>query len=144
MPENVFVKLRATVTAGLAKLVEGSTMDEPYQDTDYGLSTLVPHRERKSDRRVVRPPRYDVVLWDSDDHTYEYVERMLRELFGHTQQQCHQIAEDVDNFGRATVLTTTKEHAELKRDQILSYGKDQIEGSTGSMWATIEAVGREE
>jgi ATP-dependent Clp protease adaptor protein ClpS len=36
-------------------------------------------------------------------------------------------------------LTTTKEHAELKRDQIHAYGRDGlIERCKGSMWATIE------
>jgi ATP-dependent Clp protease adaptor protein ClpS len=39
------------------------------------------------------------------------------------------------------VLTTTKEHAELKRDQILSYGKDdRIRNCKGSMHASIESV----
>jgi ATP-dependent Clp protease adaptor protein ClpS len=39
------------------------------------------------------------------------------------------------------VLTTTKEHAELKRDQILAYGKDDtIRGCKGSMHATIESA----
>jgi ATP-dependent Clp protease adaptor protein ClpS len=39
------------------------------------------------------------------------------------------------------VLTTTKEHAELKRDQILAYGKDDlIKNCTGSMHSTIEAA----
>jgi ATP-dependent Clp protease adaptor protein ClpS len=37
------------------------------------------------------------------------------------------------------LLTTTKEHAELKRDQIHSYGKDGLVGECqGSMWSTIE------
>ncbi len=37
------------------------------------------------------------------------------------------------------VLTTTREHAELKRDQIHAYGKDAlIAACKGSMWATIE------
>jgi ATP-dependent Clp protease adaptor protein ClpS len=63
---------------------------------------------------------------------------MLRELFGHAPEQCHQLAEQVHRQGRASVLTTTKEHAELKRDQILAYGKDRIPGCKGSMWATIE------
>ena len=27
-------------------------------------------------------PRFHVVLWDDDDHTYDYVMRMMRELFG--------------------------------------------------------------
>jgi ATP-dependent Clp protease adaptor protein ClpS len=63
---------------------------------------------------------------------------MLRELFGHEPEQCRQLAPTVDSEGRAVVLTTTQEHAELKRDQILAYGKDEIKGCTGSMWATIE------
>lgn len=85
-------------------------------------------------------PRYNVVLWDSDDHTFDYVEKMLRELFGHTKEQCVEIAKAVDEEGRAVVLTTTREHAELKRDQVHAYGKDHLEGSKGSMWATIESV----
>ncbi|KKK52934.1 hypothetical protein LCGC14_3099870, partial [marine sediment metagenome] len=51
-----------------------------------------------------------------------------------------QLAEQVDTEGRAVVLTTTREHAELKRDQIHAYGKDaEIAECQGSMWATIEA-----
>ena len=38
------------------------------------------------------------------------------------------------------MLTTTKEHAELKCEQIHAYGKDkEIQRCKGSMWATIEA-----
>jgi len=64
---------------------------------------------------------------------------MLRELFGHKKEQCRKIAQAVDEEGRAIVLTTTKEHAELKRDQIHAFGKDHLEASKGSMWSTIEA-----
>ena len=113
-------------------------MDERFADEGPGMQTIVPRRERKGDRRRRRQPRYHVLLWDSDDHTFDYVEKMLRELFGHTEEQCHKIAETVDAEGRAIVLTTTREHAELKRDQIMAYGKDSIEGSKGSMWSTIE------
>ena len=105
-----------------------------------GVATVVPKKERQMEREGRRQPRYNVLLWDSDDHTFEYVERMLRELFGHEQEQCRKIAEGVDKDGRAVVLTTTKEHAELKRDQIHAYGKDHLEASKGSMWSTIEAV----
>jgi len=50
-----------------------------------------------------------------------------------------QIAVEVDTAGRAVCLTTTKEHAELKRDQIHAYGRDALIGRCqGSMWATIE------
>jgi len=54
------------------------------------------------------------------------------------------LAKEVDTNGRCVVLTTTREHAELKRDQILAYGKDDlIEGCKGSMYATIEPVPEE-
>lgn len=88
-----------------------------------------------------RQPPFHVVLWNDDDHTYQYVVAMMMELFGHTVEQGFQIAQQVDKQGRAVVLTTTKEHAELKRDQIHAYGKDPlIRASKGSMWATIEAA----
>ncbi|MCO6042383.1 ATP-dependent Clp protease adaptor ClpS [Aeoliella sp. ICT_H6.2] len=105
------------------------------------MSTVVaPKKEQKAERTGREVPKYHVVLWDSDDHTFDYVEKMLRELFGHTKKDCEQIAKGVDEEGRAIVLTTTKEHAELKRDQIHAYGKDNLEGSKGSMWATIESA----
>ncbi len=114
-------------------------MDEKHAGEGAGAQTLVPERSAKGEKKRRRQPRYHVILWDSDEHTFEYVEKMLRELFGHAQEQCHKLAEKVDAEGRAIVLTTTREHAELKRDQILAYGKDIIKGSKGSMWATIEA-----
>ena len=80
-----------------------------------------------------------MVLWDDDDHTAEYVETMLRELFGHPQEECVRMVETVDTEGRVVVLTTTKEHAELKRDQIHAYGADwRLTRSEGSMSARIE------
>jgi len=111
------------------------------QDESEGVTTVVPRKQRAAERQAQRQPRYNVMLWDSDDHTFEYVEKMLRELFGHQKEQCKKIAEQVDSDGRAVVLTTTKEHAELKRDQIHAYGKDHTELSKGSMWSTIEAEG---
>ena len=99
---------------------------------------VTPRKQRAPERHERRQPKYNVLLWDSDDHTFEYVERMLRELFGHEPEQCKLLAKDVDAEGRAVVLTTTLEHAELKRDQIHAYGRDHLEGSKGSMWSTIE------
>ena len=110
------------------------------QDDDETVVVVTPRKQRTPTRQANRQPRYNVVLWDSDGHTFDYVEKMLRELFGHQKEQCKEIAKTVDAEGRATVLTTTKEHAELKRDQIHAYGKDNLEGSKGSMWSTIEAV----
>ncbi len=84
-------------------------------------------------------PQYNVVLLDDNDHTYEYVIEMLMKLFGHSESLAFQMAREVDTTGRVIVETTTKERAELKRDQIHSYGADwRIPRCKGSMSAIIE------
>ncbi|MFM8378538.1 MAG: ATP-dependent Clp protease adaptor ClpS [Planctomycetia bacterium] len=86
-----------------------------------------------------RQPRYHVVLWNDDDHTFHYVVAMLKQLFGHPPEKGFRLAKEVDTNGRVIVLTTTKEHAELKRDQIHAFGADRlIARSKGSMSASIE------
>jgi ATP-dependent Clp protease adaptor protein ClpS len=111
-----------------------SAVIEPLQET-------VRRRKERRRSRPKRQPRYNVILWDDDDHSYAYVIAMLMQVFGHPPEKGYQMACEVDTRGRVVVLTTTKEHAELKRDQIHSYGKDDlIEGCKGSMTATIEPL----
>ena len=86
-------------------------------------------------------PRYHVILLDDNDHSYEYVIEMLMKIFGHSRETAYGMACEVDRAGRVIVDTTTKERAELKRDQIHAYGADwRIAHSRGSMSATIEPV----
>ena len=93
----------------------------------------------ESSSRPKRQPRYHVVLWNDDDHTYQYVVAMLQKLFGHAPEKGFLLAKEVDLHGRAVVLTTTKEHAELKRDQIHAFGADRLLArSKGAMSASIE------
>jgi len=109
------------------------------------LTETVRRRRQLRKARPKRQPRYHVILWNDEEHTYEYVILMLRELFGHQPEKGFQLAKQVDTEGRAVVLTTTQEHAELKRDQIHAYGKGrEIDGCEGSMWATIESECGEE
>ena len=110
------------------------------------MSTSTPVRKREQKQAplpaVRRVPRYSVVLWDDDDHTYHYVIEMMRKLFGHLEETGYKIAWSVDQQGKAVCLTTTLEHAELKRDQIHSYGPDTaINHCQGAMYATIEKFG---
>jgi len=89
--------------------------------------------------RPTRQPRYHVVLLDDNDHTYEYVIGMLRKLFGCQPERAFELAKEVDHTGRVILDTTTLERAELKRDQILSFGRDwRISRCQGSMSATVE------
>jgi ATP-dependent Clp protease adaptor protein ClpS len=112
----------------------GAAVAEPMVET-------VKRRKRRKAKKPKRQPRYSVILWNDDDHSYSYVIAMMMELFGHTAEKGYEIAKTVDTQGRAVVLTTTKEHAELKRDQIHAYGRDPtMPDCVGSMWSTIEPV----
>jgi ATP-dependent Clp protease adaptor protein ClpS len=92
------------------------------------------------EEKVRRQPPYNVILLDDDDHTFQYVITMMQVLFGYPPEKGFQIAKEVDSTGRAIVLTTTKEHAELKRDQIHAFGPDPLSSHNcaGSMSAVIE------
>ena len=112
----------------------GTAVADPVEE-----SAVRPRAEPRQNPK--RQPRYNVILWDDNDHTYDYVIRMMKELFGHSKEKGYQIAQTVDSSGRAICLTTTREHAELKRDQIHAFGKDpHIGRCQGSMSATIEPV----
>ena len=100
---------------------------------------VTPERDQK--QKPKKQPRYHVVLWDDPDHSYDYVVLMMKQVFRRPIEAGFQIAKEVDTSGRAICLTTTLEHAELKRDQIHAFGKDEmIARCKGSMSATIEPV----
>jgi ATP-dependent Clp protease adaptor protein ClpS len=121
--------------------IEGNALKGEQQTTDVAVPVSETVRRRRAARAAQpkRQPRYHVVLWDDDDHSYAYVIAMMRKLFGYSLERGLQIAEEVDSKGRVICLTTTKEHAELKRDQIHAFGKDSlIDRCSGSMSASIE------
>jgi ATP-dependent Clp protease adaptor protein ClpS len=96
-------------------------------------------QESKRKNKPKRQPPYHVILWNDDAHTHVYVVVMMQRLFGHPPEKGFQIATEVDTRGRAIVLTTTREHAELKRDQIHAFGKDDlVDNCAGSMKSSIE------
>ena len=86
-----------------------------------------------------RQPPYHVIIMNDDDHTFEYVIEMLGKLFGHGVTTAELMAWTIHTRGRAIVLTTHKELAELKRDQVLAYGPDPRQPrSTGPLGCYIE------
>ena len=113
--------------------------------TEQGTATLPANPEvkktPKNKKRPKKQPRYNVILWDDDDHSYEYVVLMMRQLFHLSFGKGFEIAKVVDAHGKAICMTTTRELAELKRDQIHAFGRDiLIERCAGSMSASIEPV----
>jgi ATP-dependent Clp protease adaptor protein ClpS len=111
-------------------------IDLPAEPIATAVAVEPKQKRRKKPKRL---PPYHVLLWNDEDHSFEYVIAMMQKLFGHPPTKGNQIAEEVHLRGRAIVLTTTKEHAELKRDQIHAFGKDSLSaGCKGSMSSTIE------
>ncbi len=100
----------------------------------------LPRRKKSGDKKKPKKqPPYNVILWNDNDHSVDYVVAMLQKLFGHPREKGLQLAGEVDSLGRTIVYTTAKEHAEFKRDQIHAFGKDDlIAGCKGSMKASIE------
>ena len=99
-----------------------------------------PSKKANPRNQTDRLPPYNVVLLDDDHHTYEYVIEMLGKIFGYDKEKAFKLAEEVDKQGRVILLTTHKEKAELKQDQIHSFGADPLSSKecAGSMTAIIE------
>jgi ATP-dependent Clp protease adaptor protein ClpS len=84
-------------------------------------------------------PPYHVILHDDDTHTYDYVIEMLSEVFGYDFPAAYKMACAVDEYGKVVVATCHKELAELRVEQIETYGPDpKLSESKGSMRATME------
>ncbi|MGL4462991.1 MAG: ATP-dependent Clp protease adaptor ClpS [Planctomycetia bacterium] len=91
--------------------------------------------------KAARQPLYNVILLDDEDHTYSYVIRMLQKLFRYTEARAYQAAREVDLNGRVVLLTTTREHAEFKQEEIHGYGPDDLVAACkGSMTSVIEPI----
>jgi len=105
-----------------------------------GSSIAMPKKASPSKKRKpAQMPPFHVVLLNDDDHTYEYVIEMLKVLFAFPDEKGFKLAKEVDRDGRVILLTTHKELAELKRDQIHAYGADQrVATCKGSMSAIVE------
>ena len=106
------------------------------------LSTLVgvrPRNRHKKKGKTKKDPRFHVILWNDDVHTFEYVIIMLNTVFGYPVEKGFRLAMEVHTSGRAIVFTSSLEQAELKRDKILGFGPDPLLAqSKGSIIATLE------
>lgn len=104
-----------------------------------GMIATLTRPEEVAETEREMPGMWHVVLLDDDDHTYDYVISMCVELFAHEVERAYQIARRVDADGRAVLMTTHKELAELKLEQVHAFGRDElIAGCQGAMAAVLE------
>src|ERR1035437_826234 len=97
-------------------------------------------RVSKKKEKTKKQPNYHVIIWNDEEHTYEYVIELLIAIFAHPFEAAFQITREVDKAGKGIAFTCHMELAELKRDQILGYGADwrMPKVSKSSIRATIE------
>jgi len=100
-------------------------------------TTTLPSTTIESSTRLIPP--WHVVLLNDDDHSFDYVIAMLAGVFGFPAQKGFKHAEEVDSAGRTILITTSREHAELKQEQCHSFGPDPlVPHCKGSMTCVIE------
>ena len=93
----------------------------------------------KTSTGLKNQPPYHVILIDDQEHTHQYVVEMMGVLFGFSEVKSEQIAHEVHDKGKCILITTTREYAEFKQEQIQGYGPDKnIIKCKGSMRCDIE------
>ena len=86
----------------------------------------VPPKRKKqpTDAKPKPQPPYAVVLFNDEEHTFQYVIETLMKVFGYPLEKCYALTLQIHNEGKGIVWSGTLELAELKRDQIRSAGPD--------------------
>lgn len=73
------------------------------------------------DEKVRRLPPYHVILLNDDDHSFEFVVHVLRQVFGYELEKAYTLTMEAHQQGRAVVWTGSKEVAELRVEQITTF-----------------------
>ncbi len=98
-----------------------------------------PKGKTDASTRTRRQPPYHVIILNDEEHTFDYVIELLTKIFSHPLQMAETLTSRIHHNGRAIVLTTHRELAELKCDQVLSYGPDpRMSISKGPLGCYIE------
>ncbi len=109
-----------------------------------GTETVVttqtePRGKTATESQTKQLPPFNVIILNDEEHTVDYVVELLTKLFAHPLKAAVELTWRIHNTGRAVVYTTHKEKAELKRDQVLSYGPDpRLGASQGPLGCYIE------
>ncbi len=98
-----------------------------------------PKSKTNLETQARRQPPYHVVILNDEEHTFDYVIELLTKLFAHPLPTAKVLTLRIHQTGRAIVLTTHREKAELKREQVLAYGPDpRMSISKGPLGCYIE------
>lgn len=82
---------------------------------------------------------FKVVLFNDEEHTYDYVVEMLTQVCDLSRENAFRCAVEVDLTGRTVVRYGSRPECDATCSRILSYGPDhRLPQSMGSMKAEIQ------
>lgn len=124
----------------MSDTLEGDTdIMEPETAEPVVSTQTAPKSKTAVETHSKKLPPYNVVVLNDEEHTFDYVIELLTKLFAHSLQTAIELTWRIHLSGRAVVYTTHKEKAELKRDQVLTYGPDpRMDVSKGPLGCYIE------
>ncbi|MBY0228424.1 MAG: ATP-dependent Clp protease adaptor ClpS [Gemmataceae bacterium] len=93
----------------------------------------------EEDVRTRRIPPYNVILLNDDHHSMEFVVETLCRVLGCAVEKAVQYMMEAHESGRCIIWTGTKEVAELKQEQIMTYPEKRDDGrDLGPLGCEIE------
>lgn len=91
---------------------------------------------------LVKPAlNWKVVLFNDEEHTYDYVVEMLTQVCKLSRENAFRCAVEVDMTGRTIVFYGTRQDCEATQGKITAYGPDhRLPQSMASMNAEVQAL----
>ncbi|MFL5328157.1 MAG: ATP-dependent Clp protease adaptor ClpS [Gemmataceae bacterium] len=89
------------------------------ESTEPVVTTTRPKPGQKSKQKLLPP--YHVIILNDDDHSFDFVIHVLREVFGFPVEKAFLHTLETHEKGRSVVWTGPKEVAELKAEQVATF-----------------------
>ena len=97
-------------------------------------------KETGTEGQTAFAPLFKIVLFDDDEHTYDYVVEMLVDCCGLSRESAFRCAVEVDLSGKTTVFYGPKDACRRRCEMIHAYGADpRLPRSKGSMKAEVQS-----
>jgi len=103
------------------------------------MSVVCPDVDTSSEIKLLPP--YAVVILNDDHHSFEFVVGVLMKVIKCKVEDAVNFAKTAHEQGRAIVWTGSKEVAELKKEQILTFHEQRADiGDIGPLGVDLEPV----
>lgn len=87
--------------------------------TELPNTIYVPNDDLEERMRNAFAKHWNVVVWNDDIHTFDYVIEVLMKIVGINESDAFKHAHTIHTAGKSIVATTTQERAELYHEQLI-------------------------